>query len=251
MELGAAGREEVFRWESQIATNRKDVIDAGASASVERGKLLPRYQDFDRTCLPRRSRDQASPIERQDHLVNRRRRDFEVPLDVGLRRRPADHFRVRRNERKVLPLELGERSFHKIVRFSCFPILPPFSRLTLKLAARGRSAVRTKNRVQPPTFVSTLVENTALTSHDNRLAVPIFRRTRLHYGLPGAGDNRQPQLEPERTTDDVFLSGDQITKRQSKWRSPKNILTKCLSRAILQIGEQKAKCHESWETTLK
>ena len=30
MELGAAGREEVFRWESQIATNRKDVIDAGA-----------------------------------------------------------------------------------------------------------------------------------------------------------------------------------------------------------------------------
>ena len=31
VELGAAGREEVFRWESQIATNRKDVIDAGAT----------------------------------------------------------------------------------------------------------------------------------------------------------------------------------------------------------------------------
>ena len=30
VELGAAGRQEVFRWESQIATNRKDVIAASA-----------------------------------------------------------------------------------------------------------------------------------------------------------------------------------------------------------------------------
>ena len=30
VELGAAGRQEVFRWESQIATNRKDVIEASA-----------------------------------------------------------------------------------------------------------------------------------------------------------------------------------------------------------------------------
>ena len=51
------------------------------------------------------------------------------------------------------------------------------------LAARGRSAVRTKNLVQPPIFVSTLIENTALTSHENRLAVPIFRQTHLHHGL--------------------------------------------------------------------
>ena len=42
---------------------------------------------------------------------------------------------------------------------------------------------RPKNRVQPPIFVSTLIENTALTSHENRLAVPIFRRTHLHHGL--------------------------------------------------------------------
>ena len=55
-----------------------------------------------------------------------------------------------------------------------------------RLAARGRSAVRTKNRVQPPIFVSTLIENTALMSHENRLAVPIFRRTHLHHGLLGA-----------------------------------------------------------------
>ena len=51
------------------------------------------------------------------------------------------------------------------------------------LAARGRSAVRTKNRVQPPIFVSTLIENTVLASHENRLAVPIFRRIHLHHGL--------------------------------------------------------------------
>ena len=30
VEIGMAGREEVFRWESQIATNQKDVVDAGA-----------------------------------------------------------------------------------------------------------------------------------------------------------------------------------------------------------------------------
>ena len=30
VDLGAAGRDEVFRWESQIATNRKDVIEASA-----------------------------------------------------------------------------------------------------------------------------------------------------------------------------------------------------------------------------
>ena len=28
-----------------------------------------------------------------------------------------------------------------------------------------------------------MIENTALTSHENRLAVPIFRRTHLHHGL--------------------------------------------------------------------
>ena len=53
----------------------------------------------------------------------------------------------------------------------------------IRLAARGRSAVGTKNRVQPPIFMSTLIENTALTSHENRLAVPIFRRTHLYNGL--------------------------------------------------------------------
>ena len=31
--------------------------------------------------------------------------------------------------------------------------------------------------------MSTLIENTVLTSHENRLAVPIFRRTHLHHGL--------------------------------------------------------------------
>ena len=64
------------------------------------------------------------------------------------------------------------------------------------LAARGRSAVRTKNRVQPPIFVSTLIENTALTSHENRLAVPIFRQTHLHHGLlEERVAARPPQLE--------------------------------------------------------
>ena len=45
VDLGAAGREDVFRWESQIATNRKDVIEAGAvrnQAEIALNRILNR-----------------------------------------------------------------------------------------------------------------------------------------------------------------------------------------------------------------
>ncbi len=45
VELGAAARDEVFRWESQIATNRKDVIDANAlrnQAEIAVNRILDR-----------------------------------------------------------------------------------------------------------------------------------------------------------------------------------------------------------------
>ena len=45
VDLGAAGRGEVFRWESQIATNRKDVIDASAirnQAEIAVNRILNR-----------------------------------------------------------------------------------------------------------------------------------------------------------------------------------------------------------------
>ncbi len=45
VELGAASRDEVFRWESQIATNRKDVIDANAlrnQAEIAVNRILDR-----------------------------------------------------------------------------------------------------------------------------------------------------------------------------------------------------------------
>ena len=45
VELGASARDEVFRWESQIATNRKDVIDANAlrnQAEIAVNRILDR-----------------------------------------------------------------------------------------------------------------------------------------------------------------------------------------------------------------
>ena len=45
VDLGAAGREELFRWESQIATNRKDVIEANSirnQAEISVNRILNR-----------------------------------------------------------------------------------------------------------------------------------------------------------------------------------------------------------------
>ena len=45
VDLGAATRDEVFRWESQIATNRKDLIDASAlrnQAEIAVNRILNR-----------------------------------------------------------------------------------------------------------------------------------------------------------------------------------------------------------------
>ena len=86
------------------------------------------------------------------------------------------------------------------------------------LAACGRSAVRTKNRVQPPIFVNRAAPARVRSRvggasaiplglghcetgphpcgrgsvHENRLAVPIFRRTHLHHGLPSLFSPRPP-----------------------------------------------------------
>ena len=50
----------------------------------------------------------AAGLERENHLMNRWRRDVEVPLDVRLRGRAAVDLIVVVNESQVLALTRGE-----------------------------------------------------------------------------------------------------------------------------------------------
>ena len=50
--------------------------------------------------------DEAAPLEHLNHVVDRRSGDEEVPLNVGLRRRPAEAIDVLPDEEEVLELAL-------------------------------------------------------------------------------------------------------------------------------------------------
>ena len=82
--------------------------------SIERRNLAQRKQDFDRTRAAGRSLDQATPFERDDHGVHRRRCYLEVALKVGFRRRAPAQFGVRHDECQVLTLKLRESVFRQL-----------------------------------------------------------------------------------------------------------------------------------------
>lgn len=52
--------------------------------------------------------DQAGSLQRDEHLMDRGRRDREIPLDVRFGGRATQHTRVRIDERQVLTL-LGRK----------------------------------------------------------------------------------------------------------------------------------------------
>ena len=52
--------------------------------------------------------DEAVSFEGDDHLVDRRRADAEMALDVGFGGGPSEHVRVGMDESEVVPLLLGE-----------------------------------------------------------------------------------------------------------------------------------------------
>jgi hypothetical protein len=52
--------------------------------------------------------DEAVSFESDDHLVDRRRADAEVALDVGFGRWPSEHVGVGMDEGQVMTLLLGE-----------------------------------------------------------------------------------------------------------------------------------------------
>src|SRR5260370_16585649 len=67
-------------------------------------------EDFDAASGGRLPSDEACAFERQHHLVNRRRCDAKILLDVGFRRRPAMQARVQVDIRQVLALR-GRKGF--------------------------------------------------------------------------------------------------------------------------------------------
>jgi hypothetical protein len=81
-----------------------------------------RNEKTDGPGLPWRPFDQSVRFQRQDHLVNRRRRDSEVLLHFGFGRRAPVDFTVVVNERQILPL-LGSVGFVHRLADDCRPTL--------------------------------------------------------------------------------------------------------------------------------
>jgi len=75
---------------------------------LQRRHLVVRERHGDRAGAAGDAADQAEPLELDDHLVDRGRRDLEEPLEVGLRWWSTMEQRVRVDECQVLALLLGE-----------------------------------------------------------------------------------------------------------------------------------------------
>lgn len=71
-------------------------------------KFIRRYEEPDGAGNTRCSRDEAAPLEGEDHLVHRRRCDPEELGHFGLGRRPSVDDGVGPNVRQVLALETCE-----------------------------------------------------------------------------------------------------------------------------------------------
>ena len=66
------------------------------------------HEELDASCDAGLTADEAILFERHDHLVDRRRGDLEVALQVGLGGRASEDVRVSVDESQVLTLLFGE-----------------------------------------------------------------------------------------------------------------------------------------------
>jgi len=81
-----------------------DLLGAGP----QRWQALGFDDQFDAAGDTWSASDQAGALKRQHHLVNRRRRDVEVALHIGLGGRPTHHQGVRMDKGQVLALLFAE-----------------------------------------------------------------------------------------------------------------------------------------------
>mgnify|MGYP001820118207 FL=1 len=72
--------------------------------SIKIGYVLASDQKLDRTCASALTRNEATFLEGHDHVVDRWGRNTEVSLEVSLRRRLPNNFRVVVDEREILAL---------------------------------------------------------------------------------------------------------------------------------------------------
>ena len=79
------------------------------SGGSSRGNLAVLEENDEGARLTWLPRDQSCLLERQQHLVNRRRRELEEPLDVGMRGRPSVDQCVGVDEREILSLPRREQ----------------------------------------------------------------------------------------------------------------------------------------------
>ena len=75
---------------------------------LQRGQFICRQEQPDRPGLSRNPTDQAPPLERDDHVVDGRRRDLKEPLEVRFGRGLSVQQRVGVDEGQVLALFRGE-----------------------------------------------------------------------------------------------------------------------------------------------
>ena len=69
---------------------------------------MRRHEDFDASGDTGLTSDEAVSFEGDDHLVDRRRADAEVALDVGFGGWTSEHVGVGMDESQVITLLLGE-----------------------------------------------------------------------------------------------------------------------------------------------
>ncbi len=75
------------------------------------------YKQANRPGLPWSSLDESVALQGLDHFVDRRRRNLEVVLEVGLRGRPAVDLGVVVDEGKVLALLCREGRCNRRIQF--------------------------------------------------------------------------------------------------------------------------------------
>jgi hypothetical protein len=75
---------------------------------MEHGKVLRIDEKVDASGAAGLAADEAGAFQGEDHLVDGRRRDAEVPLHVGFGRGPAEDAAIGMDEGQILALLFGE-----------------------------------------------------------------------------------------------------------------------------------------------
>ena len=101
---------ERCRGDGRQTRNRRSTLVPGRSDfdRLQRGQFICRQEQPDRPGLSGNPADQASPLERDDHVVDGRRRDLKEPLEVRFGRGLSMQQRVGVDEGQVLALFRGE-----------------------------------------------------------------------------------------------------------------------------------------------